>query len=600
MKLAGVMLSGVLVATVVVRGSLTDGEKSTGAPFPSAAGSLQEGAPKVGARRPVALALADDGKWLYVANQGRGSIAAIDTSSLRVAAEAEIGRQLADLEITPDGSHLVTVDEHAGELILLRRHGPQLETALRMEVSGGPVSVRIAPDGSSYSVASLWSRRVTIVRVGTKAEALESTRVTKVIDLDFAPRLQMFAGNPAKLIVADAFGGRLAVLEIARGEIESDRRLPAHNLRGLALSDDGKRLIISHQMLNRQATTSFEDVHWGNLLSNVVRELPLDGLLDGGADPLRDGRVHRLGDIGRGAGDPAGVAPTPDGRLVVTLAGVDEAAIGGKDGRWQRVAVGRRPTAIVVSPEGRTAYVANTFSDSIAVLDLHTNKVRAEIALGSRAEASDADRGEQLFFDARLSHDGWFSCHSCHTDGHTNGLLADTLGDGSYGTPKRVLSLLGVKDTGPWAWNGSMHDLAAQVRQSVQSTMRGNKLTPRQEQQLLAYLGTLAPPPPVGRLRERGEAEAIKRGSAVFDRQGCSGCHTPPTYTSAKTYDVGLTDQAGRFNPPSLRGVSQGGPYFHDGRAAALLDVVTRFRHQLKADLSVEEQRDLLAFLRNL
>ena len=44
-------------------------------------------------------------------------------------------------------------------------------------------------------------------------------------------------------------------------------------------------------------------------------------------------------------------------------------------------------------------------------------------------------RGERLFHDARLSHDGWMSCHSCHVDGHTNGLVADTLGDGSYGAP---------------------------------------------------------------------------------------------------------------------------------------------------------------------
>ena len=36
------------------------------------------------------------------------------------------------------------------------------------------------------------------------------------------------------------------------------------------------------------------------------------------------------------------------------------------------------------------------------------------------------------------------SCHSCHTDGHTSGRLADTLGDDTFGTPKRVLSLLGL------------------------------------------------------------------------------------------------------------------------------------------------------------
>src|SRR2546429_167098 len=83
------------------------------------------------------------------------------------------------------------------------------------------------------------------------------------------------------------------------------------------------------------------------------------------------------------------------------------------------------------------------------------------IPLGPQPELSLAERGELLFYDARLSHDGWFSCHSCHTDGHSNGLLNDNLGDGSFGAPKRVLSLLGVRDTGPWAWNGTMPDLEA-------------------------------------------------------------------------------------------------------------------------------------------
>src|SRR2546430_7868047 len=50
------------------------------------------------------------------------------------------------------------------------------------------------------------------------------------------------------------------------------------------------------------------------------------------------------------------------------------------------------------------------------------------------------------------------------SDGHTNGLLNDNFTDGSFGTPKRVLSLLGVKDTGPWAWTGHLDKLPEQIR----------------------------------------------------------------------------------------------------------------------------------------
>ena len=99
----------------------------------------------------------------------------------------------------------------------------------------------------------------------------------------------------------------------------------------------------------------------------------------------------------------------------------------------------------------------------------------ATISLGPRPEPTAADRGERLFYSAKLSHDGWMSCHSCHTDGHTNSLLSDTLGDGSYGAPKRVPSLLGVAATGPWTWTGSIARLEDQVRKSIATTMHGTE-----------------------------------------------------------------------------------------------------------------------------
>jgi YVTN family beta-propeller protein len=562
---------------------------------PHPAGAKAEGT-RPATRRPVALALADGGKWLLVLNQRSGTLSVIETASLKPAAEVPVGRKPADLALTPDGTGVLVVDEEAGELVALRRRGPELDTARRVTVEPGPVSVQVAADGSRCYVASLWPRRVAVVALGRPAGEL---RVEKSIPLPFPPRRQLLLPDPARLVVADAFGGRLAVIDPDRGEVESVRAIPGHNVRGLALSGDGRRLLVSHQVLSGRATTALDDVHWGNLLTNNLRELPLDGLRDPRADLLTGSRLHYLGDAGRGAGDPAGVAAAPGGPVVLALAGVGEAAVGGgTDGDWRRVPVGRGPTAVAVSPDGRRAYVANTFSDSVSVLDLQAARVTAEVALGDRAEPTPADRGEELFRDARLSHDGWFSCQSCHTDGHTNGLLADTLGDGSYGTPKRVPSLLGVKDTAPFGWTGRFPDLAAQVRASVETTMRGAKLSPAQEADLVAYLQTLSPPPPPG----PPGAEAARRGAEVFRREGCAACHAPPAYTSARTYDVGLADEAGNrlFNPPSLRGVSQAGPFFHDRRAATLAEVLTKHRHGLKSDLGPGDVDDLLAFLAGL
>src|SRR5919201_4359631 len=76
--------------------------------------------------RPVALALTDGGRWLFVANQRGGDVAVVDTTTLRVAARVPVGRKLADLAATPDGTRLVVVDEEAGEVVVLRRRGSQM------------------------------------------------------------------------------------------------------------------------------------------------------------------------------------------------------------------------------------------------------------------------------------------------------------------------------------------------------------------------------------------------------------------------------------------------------------------------------------------
>jgi DNA-binding beta-propeller fold protein YncE len=561
---------------------------------PGGAGGRQA-APGGQVRRPVALALADDGRLLFVGNERSGSISAIDTESLQVVGEAAVCRRLADFALSPDGTKCLAVDEASGELVVLARKGAQLKKTASLQVAPGPVSIQITPDGTQCSIASLWARCLTLVDLKGP-----SPRITKTVALDFPPRVQLALPKQAKLVVASAFAGRLAVVDLASGYLDSSRALPGHNLRGLALSGDGNRLLASHQVLHSLATTSSDDIHWGNLLTNCVRDLALPAVLDPKADLLRDSRLLQMGDPGRGAGDPAGLAVLPNDMFVLALAGVGEVAIVSPKESWRRITVGTRPTAIAVGPGGNRIYVANTHADTIAVVGLR-NALAAEIPLGPKAETTKADRGEVLFYNARLSQEGWFSCHSCHTDGHTPGLLADTLGDGTYGTPKRILSLLGVKDTGPWAWNGSKKELGSQIRSSMATTMRAVQLGSVQEEELLAYLETLVPPPPRGRFAQQDE-KTMARGRELFERQGCSKCHTPPLYTSARIYNVGLDDDSGKlaFNPPSLRGVSQAGPYFHDGRAESLSDVLVRFRHQLKAPLSSAELEDLLTFLNGI
>ncbi len=542
-----------------------------------------------GLRQPVALVVADEGRRLFVASRCAGTVSVIDVECRRVLAEIAVGKRLADLVDGGDGQ-LLSIDESAGELVLLKRDRDSLSVAARLRVGDAPASIcRLAP--SRAAVACLWPRQLVLVDLARPGKP----HVGKTISLPFAPRCQLELKGGAKVVVADAFGGKLAVVDAERGLVESVRTIPGHNIRGLALSADGKELLLTQQLLAVEMPTLSDDIRWGNIITNGVRLLSVDDVLQPNADLLAHSRLHPLGRFVRGAADPTGLVVIGD-KIVIALAGTGEVAFGPElQDDWPRLHVGRRPTAIAQA--GNRLVVADTFGDKITVIDSDKIEKIAEISLGQTPELTSVQRGELLFFDARLSVEGWMSCHSCHSDGHTNGLRSDTLGDGSYGAPKRVPTLLGVGDTGPWAWNGSMAHLEEQVRKSIRTTMRGPRPTEQQVEDLTAYLRTLAPP-----RHSASTGEAVRRGETVFQARGCVRCHAPPTYTTSRTYEVDLEDELGKksFNPPSLRGVSHGVAFFHDGRAATLEEVFSRYRHQLPTDTPRRELDDLLAFLRSL
>ncbi|MEX2174467.1 MAG: cytochrome c peroxidase [Pirellulaceae bacterium] len=549
-------------------------------------------------RRPVGLAQSADGKLLYVANRDSGSVSVVDLVGNKVVAEHAVGKRLSDIVCLSGSTRLLATDEGAHELLLLEASGTHVTVLSRLSVSPYPVSICLSSDGANATIASLWSRRLTFIRLG------DQPTITHVLDLPLAPRTQLLLPNRDRQLVADSFSGRLAIVEPSSGRLIGERQFPAHNLRGLGVDPEGKMLIVAHQMLNDLAHSIRNDIHWGLLMSNDLRWLEIESVLAGGERLYHGAHIHPLGEAGRGGGDPGQLGVAPDGTVCVAISGVDQIAVG-KEGDFsmQRLDVGRRPTAVRIAADGRTALVANTLDDSISVVDLTTPEVTATIPLGPTPALSLAQQGELLFYDARLSHDGWMSCQSCHTEGHANGERNDNFSDRSFGAPKRVLSLLGVKDTLPLAWNGQVQTFERQINNSLEKTMQRADPLPRDEvRAIAAYLKTLEPPPPLNVLRGTQDEAAVLRGKEVFAQHDCGRCHAAPTYTTPQSYDVGLVDTQGnkKFNPPSLRGLSHRGPLLHDNRAATLEDVFTKHSHPSGAVYAADELQDLLAFLRSL
>jgi cytochrome c peroxidase len=425
------------------------------------------------------------------------------------------------------------------------------------------------------------------------------------------------------LVVADAFGGRLAGVDTGSGGVRV-RRLDGVNLAALAVSGDGKELLVGYVAQYGTVPVTATNIDWGLVLSShlaAVRLSEFDDASPGPRPPVPDVPRRRLtlDGSGHGAADPSALAVSPDGATVlVALSGAHQVlkndrrlgsaepdAAGllplGHNQRLETLEVGRSPVAVVFDPTGETAVTADAMSDTLTVLGVRDFRRRATIPLADGPPArTSAQRGEAAFLDGRLALDRWLSCASCHPGGHTNGLNFDTLGDGGYGAPKNTPSLLGVAPTAPFSWIGHFPTLDAQVRQSLRTSLRGPSPDDGTDADLVAYLSTLTPPPPPPARPPDDPAEV--RGALVFTARGCVSCHRPPHYTTDGARSVGLDDGPGghrAFNPPALQGISWGSPYLHDG-SAETLGAALKSHPARRNPLTAREIDDLTAFLESL
>jgi len=63
---------------------------------------------------------------------------------------------------------------------------------------------------------------------------------------------------------------------------------------------------------------------------------------------------------------------------------------------------------------------------------------------------------------------------------------------------------------------------------------------------------------------------------------------------------VGKMHTACDFDTPTLRGIVATAPYFHDGSAATLTDVVNRYNTARQLGLTEQQRRDLVEYLKTL
>lgn len=228
--------------------------------------------------------------------------------------------------------------------------------------------------------------------------------------------------------------------------------------------------------------------------------------------------------------------------------------------------------------------------------------------------------GKQLFFDTRLSGENRMSCATCHLPekGFADG-LPRAKGNGGKDLARNTPTLLNVAFFDRFFWDGRSQSLEEQALLPIQSKEEMNQDLDELEhelnavsgyreqfqdvfgaqvtrdgiaQALAAYERTLVTTPaPFDRYLagNKGALSAeAKRGLELFTGDaGCVRCHRGPLLSDGKFYRLGISfadqgraavtgqrEDRGKFRTPSLRNLSQTGPYMHDGSMRTLTQVV--------------------------
>ena len=599
-------------------------------------------------RSPLAVAVAPDGKTLYVSDRTAGCVTLLDAAGGKKVRDVAIGGEPNGLCLSADGKTLYVARRKANSIALV----DTAKAAVTGHIAVGPWPVAVAVAEKSNRLFSC-NRGNHTVSVVDLASGKEIEQIAVVRDPAFA----VVTGDESRVVVANFMpngagtdtdlASEVSILETKALRQTATVKLPSGSTmaRGTWVSPDGKWAYVVH-LLGRfdlpvtqleqgwvhTAALSIIDLTTSSRLATVL----LDDLTKGAPDPwavvgsrdgqrlwishrgvhevstLDIGRIHellegkipaRLAEVKDGQQDNIWVRIKKDKRHVAELAH-DLTALAIANALSRGPSGGKGPTGMALGPDGKKLYVANYYGGAVTVLDAPGCKLLATISVGDQPKPDAARRGEIYFHDATQCYQRWHSCASCHLDGgRVDALPWDFMRDG-IDNGKDVISLVYMHHTPPHNRRATRPD----PRICIETGIIGSHLMPAEEpdvDDVLAYVKSLRPEP---NPNLPTFAPAARRGKVLFEgKADCATCHPAPYFTDRKAYNVGITsdsDPDGYYDTPSLVEAYRTGPYYHDGRAVTMRDALTRpdpkGLHGKTKDLTAKEIEDLIAYVLSL
>ena len=548
--------------------------------------------------RPHSVILKRDGKTAYVSNQWADNIYEIDLPLAQVVDTLQTGSGPAGLVLSHDERFLIVVDSYSSEVSFIDlQSGSEIR---RLMAGNNPVQVDISPAGDLLYVSS---RR-------TLPKPYQTPPVTEMTVID---------------------AGRQRVTE--RRFFEN-----AHIMENVAFTPSGD-MVLATLIRPKNLIPSIQ-VEKGWMMTHGI------GIIETG----NEGRMVQLLTDEPNAyySDPFDIVITPDEqKAFISHSGVDiisvidltaiRTLLAGSTQEeletysnhlgisssyvMKRIPTGANPKGLVLSPDGKYLYVAERLEDRIAVISTEDLETVKTLDLGGPSRITVARQGRRIFNNSGGTFQNQYGCYTCHPDSHEDGLVYNMAGKDMGRNLANTQTLRDIGDIPPYKWNGKNSSIYKQDGMRFSTILTRTEAFDYDElDALVAYIVTGIKNPPNLRYNSNGElTRAQKRGKKLFYRthdnfgneipegNRCVTCHPSPYFTNMQMADVGTlseSDDPMLFDSPQLNNVYESAPYLHDGRAATLEEIWTRYndedKHGVANDMMKDQLNDLVEYLKSL
>jgi YVTN family beta-propeller protein len=562
---------------------------------------------------PRALAILPSGNKVYVAGQRANRVFVIDRSSRAVKTTVDVGAEPTAVVASAKGDFVYVVSHQAA---LVTKIDVKTDAVVAtLPVAEHPFGASVSADGASLYVTHF------LLHAG----------VTTVDTATFTVRsaLELAKQEP------DTTNGKLVPNGLARGVYAAVPR------------PTGADVWLPHLLL--AVDTPEPALDFQSTVFPTVSTLVPDGSAEGPRllfKPITlPGVDGSFSDVVSG---PRAIAFSPDGALalVVNTGSEDVLVLDGETGNERalvRPLPATMPEGVVVDHAGRYAYVQGRNSHNVVVLSLAPDDPIVPVAVeGDPIDLLSADPmparlrlGQRLFYSANssalpITQNFWVSCSSCHLEGGTDAVTW-LFTVGPRDTPSNAGGPINTGFLLRQALRNSIadYDTTIDVEQGGRFH-RDNAMQKDLLDALADYVNyAIALPQNPNLASDDSLTDAQQRGRATF-QAACASCHTGAWLTDSGVgnptldlagpimlHDIGTCVKTGTvldqpaadevvgkmhtacdFDTPTLRGIFATPPYFHDGSAATLDDVVNRL--PASANLGAQEKADLVAYIKTL